>query len=367
MTNELQNMVESIHAVCASSHVALKQSLSLLQSDITFSLRVQKTAKRDRIVSANIPLKRLVLTRATFSQFDPELTDLDVEFVEGDFLKVTSDSEIFAKAEFLKGSIFLFRNPDIEVNEPESWLLKLLKLYQLSTDCVFLGWDWDNHHQLYTSMVMGACSDIYCPGNFANEYEVGACVAFKRHTPLSTIQWSRKFLAANIDLILRADRSDEVYGKFGNYGMFPFRNRSIHTLGQVFPQVQLNDFSFGTYVDRSQLSRLDEWSKHKVHWVVPTLSDVPCRPFDAWITGGLVVMPEAYRVLPVFQKLDARDVVFYRDQDLLNPVPLAQEAIQKFDHSGMDGVLRRHRFAVDHHNIDSRVTEMLEHVRKIYQ
>lgn len=243
-------------------------------------------------------------------------------------------------------------------------LQNISAFYHLCPNTLFIGWDWDNHFNLHISSIFSAASDFYFHPHLANDYELSKFCTYKYHMPSGAYQWSRSFLTENIDLIMRPDRISEVFGRFKSYGLFGYRNTVVKTLSNNLKEVSLVE-DLSSYHDMDLRQKLEGWTRFKCHWIVLTLNDVSTRVFDVLITGGILIIPEQLRSDPIIKTIDERDFFFHNDADILEPQDIARRAIEAFDRCGVDGVLRRHRFAIDNHNLDCRLKEMFEITRNL--
>src|SRR5471030_1102831 len=243
-------------------------------------------------------------------------------------------------------------------------LQNISAFYHLCPNTLFIGWDWDNHFNLHISSIFSAASDFYFHPHLANDYELSKFCTYKYHMPSGAYQWSRSFLTENIDLIMRPDRISEVFGRFKSYGLFGYRNTVVKTLSNNLKEVSLVE-DLSSYHDMDLRRKLEGWTRYKCHWIVPTLNDVSTRIFDVLITGGILIVPEKFRFDPAVRTINELDCLFYNDGDILNPENIIARAIKIFDDGGIDGVLRRHRFALDFHNLDSRVKEIIDIARGV--
>lgn len=346
----------------------LKHSISTLQNPALFQLRINKLLRLKNIVEQQ-PFDsgwRLI----TMKSWEPILSEVewaDFEYMENDFFEDISGDLLQQKMAFLDKAILLTTNYPPHsggVEKNVTTLRNFNHFYELCKNTLFLGWDWDNHFNLHIGSILAASCDVYFHSHLSNDYELSNFCNHKYRMPASAYQWSRQFLIDNIDLIIRPDRSNDIFGRFRKYGLFAHRNQVVTTLAQQLPGVELTD-DLGSYHALDKRGKLEEWTRYKCHWAVPTLQDVSTRVFDILITGGVVIVPERFRGDPVFAELDERDCFYYNDVDIIAPQALAERALASFDRCGIDGVLRRHRHALNHHNLDSRVRTMLDTVRTL--
>jgi len=267
------------------------------------------------------------------------------------------DKDFFARADparekpFLDGAVVIVNNNDVD-------MAGYAKLYDFCDRTCFIAWDWDNHHWLDLSVFLAAHSDIYAPAHHENLY------LLSRYNWLTCgpvycacVQWSRAFLADRLVTILTTERSPEPLGKHIPYASFLFRLQVIAILQQHYPSI---GFSDRTFHNRTPESRFAEWCSHELHWIVPVLNDVPIRIFDALITGGIPIVPESLRLLPPIDAIDRQHILFYGADDLLAPQKLVARGHALFQHGGRDGMVARHRFALERHHGECRMRQMLD-------
>jgi hypothetical protein len=162
---------------------------------------------------------------------------------------------------------------------------------------------------------------------------------------------------------LNAERPIDIFGSFNLYSRFPYRNQVITTLNRSIPEIRfISDYS--QYLTKTDTEKLLEWCDAKWHWIVPTFNAVSVRAFYALISGVGVILPVEFKSFEEFKLLDERDVVWYNAHDVMDPSRVKAEANFKFNQSGKDGVARRHLFALNHHNLNNRVADMLDIILK---
>ena len=339
-----------------------KKNISLLQEDDFFIIRFNKlnrlnNLRQKRPFENNWPL----ITERKWEGLIDDSIYKNIQYIDTNYFENCTDVNLKAKTEYLNQSIVLVSNSVPQSSTQEQAVITLKNyqyIYDNCPDTLFLGWDWDNHHHLHVSSIFASTSDIYFPTHLANDYELSRFCSKKFLVPSSSHQWGRLFLTENIDCILRKDRLSEVFGRFVRYGLFGHRNKAINRLSTNLKYVELVD-DLSSYKMMTQREKLNEWTSYKCHWVVPTLNDMSTRIFDALITGGVIIIPEIFKSDPVISRMDKRDCFFYAENDIFDPIGIVSHALSSFDKCGLDGVLRRHRYALDNHNLDSRVKEIL--------
>lgn len=291
--------------------------------------------------------------------FDFTLPGCEVVQLELSFFKDTDENVRAQRRALLDDSIVVVTNNDV------CHAGRLFgDYYNQCPNTIFVVWDWDNHHWLAISTYAAAHCDVYAPAHHENLYLM---TRYNWNTvgPVycATIQWSREFLAGHVTTMVNAQRSDEPLGMHFAYDPFVFRNRVTSTLSQHFPTI---GFSNNNFHDRSKEDRLIEWCSHKAHWIIPVLNDVPIRLFDALVTGGIPIVPSSMEHLPLVRDISREHILFYTPHDIINPTHIVARAVEMFNRGGVDKLVERHRYALDHHQGDGRVRSLLGYVSDIF-
>ena len=100
---------------------------------------------------------------------------------------------------------------------------------------------------------------------------------------------------------------------------------------------------------------------------MPVLNDVPIRIFDALITGGIPIVPESMRSLSPVNGIPEGHILFFHPEHVLQPQKIVDAALKKFDESGSDGLIARHRYALDHHHGLTRIDEILSYIQRHFK
>ena len=213
-------------------------------------------------------------------------------------------------------------------------------------------WDFDNHHDLTSSMRLLFLADNYFathPHNF--DFLRCASSGFLGVLPASVIQWSKEFLINSQDKMLFSPRSSELFGAHIYHPKFTRRNKIIDTVSKDFPGVCFSNVS---YHNRTVEDRFAEWCHYKVHFIVPVDNDLPIRLLDALVIGGIPLVPIQLKTLLHALSID-HFVVFY-DELYLDLLHLkVEQAIIKFNEDGTEGMKKRINFIIDRHHIDERI------------
>lgn len=220
-------------------------------------------------------------------------------------------------------------------------------------------WDFDNHHEIASSINFAILSDFYVPCHpHNNETYAEVTKAMGRPVSAAVIQWSRAYLSEHRDRLLAATRDPEPLGRHILYPQFPERNAMLQTLNTHFKHIGP---AGRTYHDRTELDRLDEWAAHMSHWIIPTRNDLPIRVFDALITGGLPILPAILRDLPALAALQEH-LFYFNPSDVEAPQAIVEAANAHFRKQGKDGVLARHELAMATSHVDTRIQEILAQI-----
>lgn len=253
---------------------------------------------------------------------------------------------------------YLLLNNDIGKN-----LNRYIELTQKRPNCLFVAWDWDSQHWLQMSCNLATHSDFYVPSTSENLYTLSH---FNPHLlgPIAVAvnQWSRQFIVDHMSLLL-SERSNEAFGPHVRYPQFERRNRAIATLNRKFPGIHFTDDG---YKKKSDLDNLQDWARHKAHWIIPVLGGVPIRVFNCLLTGGIAVLPSFARHMPE-SMVFTEEPLYYDVLDLVEPDQIHRLALERFDSEGSVGVARRVGTALAHQHIDGRCETLLTYVEAAIQ
>ena len=271
-----------------------------------------------------------------------------------------------AKIEFFKmqdiqkfddHSIIILNNNNAMV---DNQLSKYWDMYLSHPTCVFVIWDFDNHHWFALSSMLAASCDLYVPTHADNLEPLSR---FNNYIggPVGsgTIQWTKEYLRDNWTIITDTERRNEPLGHHIEYPQFPIRQKNLQILNQTLSEVKPVD---GSYHSRDMMDRFKEWCSHKVHWIVPVLNDAPIRAYDALITGGIPILPRSLKYHRDI--VDMHDhILFYDYEDVRYPKPITQKAVELFDKRGKAGILDRHNLVINNYHVDNRVVSILKAVQ----
>jgi hypothetical protein len=274
--------------------------------------------------------------------------------LEKNWFERAMKGELQDMAAAVAGAIVLINNNDLAVGESAPGYVRL---FGQSPDTIFLGWDYDNHHWMESSLALAAHTDLYFPAHNENMYLLSKINALTSGPiPCACVQWTPRFLADHLGEMLRRERSDEPLGMHFFYQQFAFRNQTVVTLNQKYKQIGFAERSFQA---KSPFDRLAEWMDHKTHWIIPVLNDVPIRIFDALASGGIPIVPESLRFLAPIASIPRDSIVFYGPDDIFHPQAVVARALKLFDDGGQTGIAARHLYTLTHHHGADRLARMI--------
>lgn len=334
--------------------------MAFCQDRAFYHLAVQKQVRRESLKAffAGRRVERWFVGE-DINRFECRLQGMEATTLAPDFFNATDEGLRRARMESLEGAVVILNNNDIARARQSGGYREFFAGCERT---IFAAWDWDNHHWLENSAFVAAHSDLYCPAHHENLYLLSR-YNWSIAGPLycASIQWPRGFLCAHLPEILGAKRSNAPLGRHVPYGMFSFRNEVLSTLSNHYPSIGFSDQRFH---GRDALDRLREWCGAKVHWIMPVLNDVGIRIFDALITGGIPIVPASMKMLPLVREIPEEHILFFEPADVVDPKRIVEEGVARFDAGGMDAVVGRHRYALEHHHGDQRMALMLSFLER---
>ena len=331
------------------------------QSEAFFHLAVAKDARidalRERFSRSGL---RGVYLSSNLGGFECSIDGINVGVLDKNYFEEPDLARRGAKLAQLQGCIVIVNNNDAgSTGERQAYT----DFFSECDATFFIAWDWDNHHWLELSSYLAAHSDLYAPSHHENLYLLSR-YNWRIAGPVycSSVQWSRKYLTEHLPEILVAQRSEEPLGRHIPYTQFDFRLRMISTLNQYYPTIGFSSHAFHV---RTPGDRLQEWCSHKTHWIAPVLNDVPIRIFDALATGGIPIVPNSLRFLPPVSSIPREFIEFYSAADIVSPQACVGRANALFDGGGCEGVVARHRLALQNFHGDASVRQMLGYAAEV--
>lgn len=241
---------------------------------------------------------------------------------------------------------------------------ELCELYEKTPNTIYVVHDYDNHHWVNNSAQAALFSDIYIPahqGDFTLQGRLNSNII--GGIPCGSNQWRIDFILDK-NMFQNLERSSEPLGKYYYYEKFTHRNKVISTLNKHYSSIniQSNDFH-----NLSEEDKWSEWSKHKLHWVIPVLNDLPIRFFDALISGGLPLIPASLK--PYVHLLGIPEDFYssYTPMDILEPKKFIDDQIKKYERLGVQGQISRSFYTVENFHIDSIVRKIIFSALELYR
>jgi len=340
-----------------SMHRLVDTMLDTLEHDGFVNLAYEK-AQRIKRLSAKFAGRRpdklfLLNSSINLGWLRPRLPGVEVKLLDIEYFKVEDDAEFARRAEEIRGGIVIVTNNDVS----RCGLTSYARFYEHCEETVFCAWDFDNHHWLQVSIFLAAFSDTYTPAHRDNLYLL---TKFNPYiTPVENcgvVQWDEDFIRENLRAMIEGERVDEPLGRHTPYARFKYRQRVMMRLHEVFPAVGPADPGFH---GMTREEKLKEWAGHKLHWIIPTLDDVPIRMADALITGGIPIVPVSQRYLLQKEGFDPNWMVFYTVADLIDdPAGVVRRGLAQFEAGGREGVRKRIEFALEHLHGNARLSNI---------
>jgi len=336
-------------------------AIAFFQNDTFFQLAFQKEKRVKDLVAFFKSKKNFrVIFSYIYRNLSVNSPSIELDYLPEGYFNVQDASDEDQKVANLSGAIVI-------VNSGDAGLYgnSYARIYNRCTDTIFVVWDQDNHHWLEVSTFIAAHSDAYIPLHVDNLYALSRYnQVIMGPVPSGTIQWTSKFLAGHVDMMLEQQRSNEPLGKHIMYGKFAYRSKVVTTLHNKIPSI---DFSTAQFHHRSDEDRFCEWCRHKCHWIVPILNDIPQRLFDAMVTGGIPIVPESLRFLTPVSEIKRDSILFYGAADIFEPEAIVAKATAMFDEGGTEAMLERYHFALEMHHADSRIKHILAYVAERFE
>jgi len=230
---------------------------------------------------------------------------------------------------------------------------------------------WDNHHHPIDNLRASLVADVVFVAHWEQrQYVNHPCVLPGVHMPLCTRQWSPQLIVEQYPNGLPTDRSDEIYGGYGNYGWAAQRNEFIQQFARRHPKHSIYLVDLDDYWRQSTSMRLQQWMNHKVHLVVPVANDLSTRVFEALVTGQIPLVPDDIpdldRAVPTNLQ-DSLPILRYRAFSIESAHEAYRAALARFAADGSIGVQRRFEFVRNYHSLNARIAAFAEFIRRPHQ
>ena len=335
--------------------------LKEIESDVFFSIAINKeqTFQRKQAHFKNKSFENIfvVKNQTNFGYADSEIDGKKISFINTNFFTQNHLDEI---AKDLKNSLVIMTNNIFAEISPDTFST----IYQKTDSTIFAVHDYDNHHWLQNSAQIALLADVYIPAHQEN-----LLIASRLNPniiggiPCGSNQWSQEFIASSTPLANSTSRKNDPLGKYHFYEKFIYRNKSIRTLESSYPNITILNEDFHTL---TQEQKWEEWTSHKLHWIIPVLNDLPIRFFDSLLTGGIPIIPKG-----LVSHLEALTVpkdfyIAYTPLDILEPKSLIEKSLTIFEGMGDEGISKRHHYALEHFHIDAILKKIISRASRLY-
>jgi hypothetical protein len=236
-------------------------------------------------------------------------------------------------------------------------------------------WFWDNHHLFASSMHAAMLSDInFHAHDYASSYLANELAETGGFAPLCPIFWTQAVVQQAATLSLLAERSDNLYGGYNSYPEFPARDIALSRIMEGLPQHNIFITPHGTSPDQhpfygmSPLARLQEWMKYKVSLCMSFGANTAIRIFDCLLAGGIPLIvgrPADLDQIFSAQDMESLPVIVVETDDPIEVRRAYQLCLQRFDHDGPEGVMRRWQFTRSNHMPANRMASMVTRIRQL--
>jgi len=337
------------------------EAISAIESDLLFSIACKKDEiRREKLKLIKGNLNLVVVGNPTnLGNVSRNNQYGSIEFLTSSQVKNSiSEGALLEKID--KALIIMTSNIFAEIG-----IQKLASLYEKLPKSIFAIHDYDNHHWFGNNLQAAIFSDVYIPSH-QDEFLLASRVNpnIIGGIPCGSNQWSREFINQESKKLTSTTRLNDPLGKYYFYEKFLHRNKAISTLSQIYPTINLVNADFHNL---TQEQKWEEWSGHKLHWIIPVLNDLPIRFFDALITGGIPLVPGGLK--PYIQSLGIPENFYieYGPLDLIDPQSLVEMASKQFDEDGPEGINQRHQFALEHFHVDAILEKIVSETLRLYK
>lgn len=274
------------------------------------------------------------------------------------------------------GSVKLFQSPgDVDARN-FSHIIQLCHVQQDYGDIesyrargfkgAVTAWFWDNHHNYWENRRTAESADFIVAGHaFCKEYLTNSFAIAMPSVPLCITQWGRTEARALFERFGSRSRDDSLSGGFVDYSINTKRSRLIAELLDAEASnalMLIKEGSLTSYFGLSQAERFEEWCRYKTSLCLPLRRDLSQRFFDAWLAGQIVVVPEEtadiFTVIP--EEARAKHMVTFRKWTVSEVMEAQEKALHLFDQAGIDGVVERHKIAIEQHMFSDRIRTIIQ-------
>jgi hypothetical protein len=335
--------------------------------------------------------------------FKPCIADhfanLGVEIRNSDLGAAAESKDLLRLSREIRGAIVLLNSNDLH-RQDKMELLR--KLYRSCPRTLFIAWVWDNHHMVTHSAMIGLSVDVQYPAHYDNLHILNRFCPFgsdaqagvtlrrtvRRSTSLALLTygasqgrertwrtplpaachaWTKAQARSFGECLASAARPVRLSGGFIYYPQFPHRNNIVRTImkQKIGRDLRMYEQDYNYFLNQTPEERWNDWMSSKANLVVPTLSDLPIRVFDALLTGNVPLIPR--NLAHAFASMDQATIrelpiIWFDYADLPDMASLVKKACNEFDSGGADGIWMRHRYALDNHMMEDRIQTILDDI-----
>lgn len=236
------------------------------------------------------------------------------------------------------------------------------------TNTILVLWLWDNHlAHLYNYKNALAVDYLFPSHKYDSDYLHNPLSVAGVHVPACSAQWSYTEAKVLFQKFLMLPRSDKLLVNYVNYP-FSWRSQLLRRLASEVSQADVflmepNDRS--RYFNKNAEERFKEWMGHKTSLILPVDKDLSTRVFDGLLAGQVLLVPKMIadfdEVIPPAMQSEL-GIVRLETCETLEIVRAIGEAVARFDRDGVEGMVKRHRFVLDHHLLGNRIQTIVNQI-----
>lgn len=240
---------------------------------------------------------------------------------------------------------------------------------EMGADPIIITWLWDNHTAYINNKSVALAADLVMPCHSDSvDYLFNPVSVVSSHVPLCCAQWTRAEAESLFSENCYSERKSKLLVNYVEYAYAAERNEVIQQIRESIPEADvllMPSSDRSRYFGVSPTVRFKEWAGYKSTIILPVTQDLSTRFFDALITGLVPIVPRLISDLDrtiATDELDALGVVRINSYDIEEIRWATRDALLRFDQMGPDGILARHRFALERHMLINRITQILHTV-----
>lgn len=227
-------------------------------------------------------------------------------------------------------------------------------------------WMWDNHFDHETNLKAAQLADLVFPSHhYDATYLTSPNSLLSNHIAACSAQWTRSEAEQLFERHGTLARKHALLVNYAKYDFAEERNALIDLLGAHVPEAEMllmSQTDRSRYFSKSREDRFAEWASYKTTVIIPMITDLSTRFFDAMLAGLVPIVPSSVRDLDLLlspQEQDALGIVRLASYALDDVKAAVTHALSVYDSGGLDGAIARHRFVLENHMVINRVTGML--------